>query len=167
MMRLTLSLLVFACVAAIASEPVAKKYTPEIHGVLSNGKVPAGSNVCLRQGGSEIRSCGYTDGDGRFFIPSSGPLHSAQRKSDGSLADVIPPFWLETGRVDAAQKLWPIDPVGDRFAAIELDCDLSRSGRPGDVYRSCDMKPAKPLVMNVPRDDTPYRMARNPKAPAK
>jgi hypothetical protein len=164
-MRVSLSLLALACVAASASEPVAKKYTPEIHGVLT--KVPAGSNVCLRQGGSEIRSCGYTDSEGHYFIPSSGPLHSAQRKSDGSVADVIPTFWLETGRVDAAQKLWPIDPVSDRFAAIELDCDLSRAGRPGDVYRPCDMKATKPLVMNVPRDDTPYRMARNPKAPAK
>ena len=165
MMRVPLSLLVFACLAASASEPVAKKYTPEIHGVLT--KVSAGSNVCLRQGGSEIRSCGYTDSEGHYFIASSGPLHSAQRKSDGSLADVIPPFWLETGRVEAPQKLWPIDPVSDRFTAIQLDCDLSRAVRAGDVYRSCDMRTTKPLVMNVPRDDTPYRMARNPKAPAK
>jgi len=165
MMRFLLLPLAFACVAAFASEPVAKKYTPEIHGVLT--KVQTGSNVCLRTGGSEIRTCGYTDSDGHYFISSSGPLHSAQTKSDGSLADVIPPFWLETGRVEAAQKLWPIDPVSDRFAAIELDCDLSRAVRPGDVYRSCEMKATKPLIMNVPRDDTPYRMARNPKAPAK
>lgn len=167
MMRVSLALLAFACLAASAAEPAAKKYTPEIHGMLTNCQLPAGSNVCLRQGGSEIRACGYTDGDGHFFIPSSGPLHSAQRKSDGSPADVIPPFWLETGHVDAAQKLWPIDPVSDRFAAIELDCDLSRAARAGDAYRSCQMKPTKPLVMNVPRDDTPYRMARNPTAPAK
>jgi hypothetical protein len=166
-MRVSLWLLALAYLAAAASEPVAKKYTPEIHGVLTNGKVPAGSNVCLRQGGTEIRSCGYTDSAGYFFIPSSGPLHSAQTKSDGSFADVIPPFWLETGHVQAPQKLWPIDPVSDRFAAIELDCDLSRAGRPGDAYRSCEMKATKPLVMSVPRDDTPYRMARNPKAPAK
>jgi hypothetical protein len=167
MMRVPLSLLAFACLIASAAEPVAKKYTPEIHGMLTQGKLPVGTNVCLRQGGTEIRSCGYTDSAGHFFISSSGPLHSAQTKSDGSFADVIPPFWLETGRVDAAKKLWPIDPVSDRFAAIELDCDLSHAGRPGDVYRSCEMKATKPLVMNVPRDDTPYRMARNQKAPAK
>lgn len=167
MKRVSLLLLAFAGFAVSAAEPVAKKYTPEIHGVLTNGKLPVGSNVCLRQGGSEIRSCGYTDSAGHFFISSSGPLHSAQTKSDGSLADVIPPFWLETGHVESAQKLWPIDPVSDRFAAIELDCDLSRAARPGDAYRSCQMKATKPLVMNVPRDDTPYRMARNPKAPAK
>jgi hypothetical protein len=168
-MKITPALMVlaFASVAVGAGEPDAKKYTPEIHGLLTNSKQTGPVNVCLRQSGSEIRACGYTDIGGRFFIPSSGPLHSAQAKSDGENADVIPTYWLETGRVDAARKLWPVDPVNDRFTAIELDCDLSRAGRSGDAFRSCDMKTSKALFATVPRDDSPYRMTRTPKPPAK
>ena len=165
-LRISLLFLALACLGASAAEPPARKYTPEIHGQLTNGNLPSGSNVCLRQSGSEIRACGYTDSAGQFFIPSSGPLHSAQAKSDGSDADVIPSYWLETGRVDAAKKLWPIDPVADRYTAIDLDCDLSRGGA-DNAFRSCDMKVSKALFATVPRDDSPYRRTRVAKTPAK
>jgi hypothetical protein len=166
-MRISLAPLVFACFAATAGEPAAKQYTPEIHGALANTKQTAPLNVCLRQSGSQIRACGYTDASGHFFIPSSGPLHSAQAKSDGDSADVIPSYWLETGRVDAAKKLWPVDPVSDRFSAIELECDLSRAARADNVYRACESKSSKAMFATAPRDDTPYRMTRTAKHPAK
>ena len=162
-----LPLLAFACVAVAAGEPAAKKFTPEIHGLLTHAKQTGPVNVCLRQSGSEIRACGYTDSTGHFLIPSSGPLHSAQSKSDGESAAVIPTYWLETGRVEVAKKLWPVDPVTDRFIAVELDCDLSRAGGTGDAFRACDMKTSKAMFATVPRDDSPYRMTRAPKPPAK
>src|SRR6185503_5118133 len=85
-----LLLAVLACVAlaasASASEPAKKaprQFTPEVHGVLMSGRTPVSTNVCLRQGDTEIRTCGYADASGRFYIPSSGPMHSANVKSDG------------------------------------------------------------------------------------
>jgi hypothetical protein len=167
--RVLLSMLMLIPLAtAVAAESTPKTYTPEIHGQLRNfGKDPV-TNVCLRQSGSEIRNCGYAGRDGRFFIPSSGPLRSAQAKSDGDTDGKLPTYWLETGNVLKPQKLWPIEPAADRYAAIDLDCDLARADEAGDRsgYRACDSRPSKPLVMNIPRDPTPYMMPRH-EAPSK
>ena len=142
-----LMLIPFATALAAGSAP--RKYTPEIHGQLRNfGKDPV-TNVCLRQSGSEIRNCGYAGRDGRFFIPASGPLHSVQAKSDGDADGDLPTYWLETGNVLKPQKLWPIAPAADRSA-----------------YRACESRSSKPLVMNIPRDPTPYMMPRH-EAPSK
>ena len=157
-------------IAATAWEPAAKhaerKYTPEVHGVLTSGGRPVSTNVCLRQGDTEIRSCGYADASGRFFIPSSGPMHSANMKSDGRPEDTPQEYWLETGNVQSPQKLWRLEIVADRNAAIDLACDMAQPGRSDPTFRACEAKPAKALVMDNPRDDTPYRMAR-PSSPAK
>jgi hypothetical protein len=147
--RIVLSILMFACVGALGAQPDTPKYTPEIQGQLMNGKQPASLNVCLRQSGSEIRMCGYPDFAGRFLIPSWGPLHPAraQEGSDGHLES--PTYWLEIGRVGAAKKLWPIDPVTDKFAAIEIDCDIAHftvSSKEGSG--SCQLKPAIPITKN-------------------
>jgi hypothetical protein len=161
-----LMLIPFATALAAGSAP--RKYTPEIHGQLRNfGKDPV-TNVCLRQSGSEIRNCGYAGRDGRFFIPASGPLHSAQAKSDGDADGELPTYWLETGNVLKPQKLWPIAPAADRYAAIDLDCDLARADPAADrsAYRACESRSSKPLVMNIPRDPTPYMMPRH-EAPSK
>ena len=154
-------------VTATAGEPDAKKYTPEIRGRLINPDPSVPLNVCLRQSDSEIRACGYADSSGHFVIPSSGPLHSAQAKSSGIAADAFPSYWLETGRVGATRKLWPVDPVADRFAAIELDCDLARASRDNDAFRSCNVKTGKAFFDTVPLDDTRYRMSRAAKSPVK
>jgi hypothetical protein len=168
--RLALALLACSAIAATAAEPAAKhaerKYTPEVHGVLTSGRQPVSTNVCLRQGDSEIRSCGYADTSGRFFIPSSGPMRSANMKSDGRPEETPPKYWLETGNVQAPQKLWPLEIVADRNAAIDLACDMAQPGRSDPTFRSCEAKPARALVVDNPRDDTPFRMAR-PLTPAK
>jgi hypothetical protein len=166
--RFCLLLLASISFAAAAAESAPKKYTPEIHGQLRNFGTDPVTNVCLRQSGSEIRNCGYAGRDGRFFIPSSGPLHSAQAKSDGDTNGELPTYWLETGNVLNARKLWPIEPNADRYAAIDLDCDLARADSAEDRpdYRACDSRPSKPLVMNIPRDPTPYMMPRH-EAPSK
>lgn len=142
------SMLLFACAGAFAAHPDAPKYTPEIQGQLMNGKLPSTLNVCLRQSGSEIRMCGYPDFAGRFLIPSSGPMHSVPSKEgeDGRLAS--PTYWLEIGRVGAAQKLWPIEPVSDKFAAIKIDCDIARMSSSKEKSGSCQLKPATPIAKN-------------------
>ena len=58
-----------------------RRYTPEIHGMLTSGKQPVASNVCLRQSDSEIRSCGYADASGRFLI-GSGPVRRSPLTAD-------------------------------------------------------------------------------------
>ena len=74
----TIFSLALAGTAIAAAEDAAanapKKYTPEIRGQLLDGSKPVTSNVCLRQSGSEIRMCGYTDASGNFYIPA----HSAR-----------------------------------------------------------------------------------------
>jgi len=162
-----LLLAVLACVAlaasASASEPAKKaprQFTPEVHGMLMSGRTPVSTNVCLRQGDTEIRTCGYADASGRFYIPSSGPMHSANVKSDGRPEEKPQKYWLETGNVQAAQKLWPIEIVADRNAAIELTCDMAQPGRSDPTFRACEAKPSRALVIDNPRDDTPFRMAR-------
>jgi hypothetical protein len=140
--------ILFVGAGAFGAEPNAPKYTPEIRGQLMNGKQPATLNVCLRQSGSEIRMCGYPDFAGRFLIPSSGPMHSVPSKEgeDGRLAS--PTYWLEIGRVGAAQRLWPIEPVSDKFAAIQIDCDIARIASSTERSGSCQVKPATPIAKN-------------------
>lgn len=145
----------FVAVAS-ASEPAT--YTPEIHGVLTSGRQPAASNVCLRQSDSEIRNCGYADTSGRFFI-SSGPVRRSPLIDEKAAKRPLK-FWLETGNVQSPQKLWPIEASVDRNAAIDLSCDMAAPGRSDPTFRSCDAKPARPLVVREQRDDTPYRMQR-------
>jgi hypothetical protein len=148
--RMLLVPLAFACIVAAAGEP--KTFTPEIHGMLTSGKQPVASNICLRQSDSEIRSCGYADASGRFLTADTDkkPLH----------------FWLETGNVQSAQKLAPIEASVDRNAAIDLSCDMAQPGRSDPTFRACNAKPSQPLVKRVVRDDAPYRMAR-PVSPMK
>jgi hypothetical protein len=152
----------FACIAASAGEP--KTYTPEIHGMLTSGKQPVSSNVCLRQSDSEIRNCGYADRSGRFLI-GSGPVRRSPLLDEKETAKPLH-FWLETGNVQAAQKLWPIEASVDRNAAIDLACDMAQPGRSDATFRACEAKPTHPFVTRVQRDDAPYRMARPP-APMK
>ena len=170
--RALLVLLAFAGTAVSAAETDTHKYLPEIHGMLTSGKQPVASNVCLRESDSEIRTCGYADASGHFFIPASGPLHPARSKSDDRhpgddhhAGAALRTYWLETGNVLAAQKLWLIDPVTDQFSAIELDCDMARAARADPAFRSCEVKTARQLVDHVPLDDTRYRMARPAKSP--
>lgn len=97
-----------------------KQFTPEIRGQLLDGARPVSSNVCLRQSGSEIRMCGYTDNAGNFYIPphSSRPV----------LGTTEPPtYWLEIGRVTEAKKIAPIEASPDTHASLALECNLSRS----------------------------------------
>ncbi|HET7924911.1 MAG TPA: hypothetical protein VFL30_08430 [Rhodanobacteraceae bacterium] len=145
-----------ACIAASAGEP--KTYTPEIHGLLTSGKQPVASNVCLRQSDSEIRNCGYADASGRFLI-GSGPVRRSPLIDEKEAKKPLH-FWLETGNVLSPQKLWPIEVSADRNAAIELDCDMAQPGRGDPTFRSCVVRPTKPLVVREQRDDTPYRMPR-------
>jgi len=154
--------LAFACFAVSAGEP--KTYTPEIHGMLTSGRRPVASNVCLRQSDSEIRSCGYADASGRFLI-GSGPVRRAPLVDEKDAKKPLR-FWLETGNVLSPQKLWPIEISTDRNAAIELDCNMAQPDRSDPTFRACDAKPTRPLVVREQRDDTPYRMAR-PQAPTK
>lgn len=154
--------LALACAAASAGEP--KTYTPEIHGMLTSGRQPVASNVCLRQSDSEIRNCGYADSSGRFFIGSASVRRSPL--IDEKAAKEPLRFWLETGNVQSPQKLWPIEASVDRNAAIDLACDMAQPGRNDPTFRSCDAKPTRPLVVRELRDDTPYRMAR-PASPVK
>ena len=150
-----------ACAAVLADEP--KTYTPEIHGMLTSGKQPVASNVCLRQSDSEIRSCGYVDSSGHFLI-GSGPVRRSPLTADTDKTPLR--FWLETGNVLSPQKLAPVEASVDRNVAIELNCDMAHPGRNDPTFRSCDAKPTRPFVTRVVRDDTPYRMAR-PLSPAK
>ena len=152
----------FACAAASAGE--AKTYTPEIHGMLTSGRQPVASNVCLRQSDSEIRNCGYADTSGRFFIGSAPVRRSPVLDEKAAKAPLR--FWLETGNVQTPQKLWPIEPSFDRNAAIDLACDMAQPGRSDPTFRTCDTKPSRPLVVRETRDDTPYRMQR-PATPTK
>ena len=169
-MIMRLALFAFAAVAASAAEQPAKhaerKYTPEVHGILTSGRQPVSTNVCLRQSGTEIRTCGYADASGHFFIPSSGPMHSANMKSDGRPEEKPQTYWLETGNVLSPQKLWPLEIVADRNAAIDISCDMAQPGRSDPTFRACEAKPSRALVIDNPRDDTPFRMAR-PSSPAK
>jgi len=142
------SMLMFVCAGAFGAQKEVPKYTPEIQGRLMNGKQPATLNVCLRQSGSEIRMCGYPDFAGRFLIPSSGPMHSVPSKEGESGRLESPTYWLEIGRVGAAQKLWPIEPVSEKFAAIEIDCDIARVLSSKEASGSCQMKPATPIAKN-------------------
>ena len=152
----------FACAAVCAGEP--KTYTPEIHGMLTSSRQPVASNVCLRQSDSEIRSCGYADASGRFFI-GSAPV---RRSPLDDKADKKPlRFWLETGNVQSPQKLWPIEASVDRNAAIDLSCDMAHPGRSDATFRACDAKPSRPLVVREQRDNTPYRMQRPAASPSK
>jgi hypothetical protein len=162
MMTLLLAPFAFACVVASAAEP-AQQYTPEIHGMLTSGRQPIASNVCLRQSDSQIRNCGYADASGRFLIQSA-PVRRSPLLDDAAAAQPLT-FWLETGNVLTPQKLSPIAAAADRNSAIELTCDMAQAGRGEPTFRSCETKVAKPLVMYVPRDDTPYRMA-HPASPA-
>ena len=142
--RISLVLLAFAGVAASASEPQAKKYTPEIHGMLTDGKQPIASNVCLRQSGSEIRNCGYAGRDGRFFIPSSGPLHSAQAKDQrGEESDLSRPRHERDLRLPHLQALLRFNRLLDRLggAAHRLREDvqvLESDGHLDDVVGAVD-----------------------------
>jgi len=118
--RMLLVPLAFACIVAAAGEP--KTFTPEIHGMLTSGKQPVASNICLRQSDSEIRSCGYADASGRFFI-GSGPVRRSPLTADTDKKPLY--FWLETGNVQSAQKLAPIEasvdlpaPFGPMIACI-------------------------------------------------
>jgi hypothetical protein len=163
--RVVLSILMLASTGALGAQPNAAKYTPEIRGQLMNGKQPATLNVCLRQSGSEIRMCGYPDFAGRFLIPSSGPLHSVPAKAgeDGRLES--PTYWLEIGRVGKAQKLWPIDPVSDKSAAIEIDCDIAQGAENANgKSASCQLKNATPLAKNSGTRD---RLAGRSSSPTK
>ena len=159
--RMLLVPLAFACIVAAAGEP--KTFTPEIHGLLTSGKQPVASNICLRQSDSEIRSCGYADVSGRFFI-GSGPVRRSPLTADTDKKPLH--FWLETGNVQSAQKLAPIEASVDRNAAIDLSCDMAQPGRSDPTFRACNAKPSQPLVKRVVRDDAPYRMAR-PVSPMK
>jgi hypothetical protein len=163
--RVVLSILMLVSTGAFGAQPDAPKYTPQIRGQLMNGKQPATLNVCLRQSGSEIRMCGYPDFAGQFLIPSSGPLHSVPAKEgeDGRL--VSPTYWLEIGRVGQAQKLWPIDPVSDKSAAIEIDCDIARgTGTANGKSGSCQLKTATPIAKNSGSRD---RLAGRPSSSSK
>ncbi len=156
--RVVLLPFAFAFVAASAGEP--KTYTPEIHGMLTSGRQPVASNVCLRQSDSEIRNCGYADRSGRFLI-GSGQVRRSPLTSEKDAGKPLR-FWLETGNVMSPQKLWPIEAGVDRNAAIELDCDMAQPGRSDPTFRACNARPTRPLVTHVQRDDAPYRMARPP-----
>jgi hypothetical protein len=162
--RFLLSMLSLACAGAIAAEAAPPpKFTPEIQGQLSDGKRPVPStNVCLRQGGSEIRACGYTDFDGRFLIPSSGPMHSAPLKVGADGASAYPTYWLEMGRVTSARKLAQVDLVGDKVAAIAVDCDVSRVAAGNDTPSGvCTAKPARSvLARRVSDSDAAHLPAR-------
>ena len=158
--RFVLSMLCFVSAGAIAAEAAPPpKYTPEIQGRLSNGTQPVTStNVCLRQGGSEIRSCGYTDFDGRFLIPSSGPMHSAPLKTRKDGTSGYPTYWLEMGRVTSARKLASVDLTGEKFAAIAVECDITRV-KAGDEAPTgvCASKPANSiLARRRTADDTTH-----------
>ena len=148
--RFVLSMLCLVSSGAIAADAAAPppKFTPEIQGRLSNGKAPvASTNVCLRQGGSEIRACGYTDFDGRFLIPSSGPMHSAPLKTGKDGVSAYPTYWLEMGRVTSARKLAAVELTGEKVAAIAVDCDVTRL-KAGDETPSgvCASKPATSIL---------------------
>ena len=147
--RVVLSILMLASTGAFGAQADAPKYTPQIRGQLMNGKQPSTLNVCLRQSGSEIRMCGYPDFTGRFLIPSSGPLHSVPAKEGEDGRVESPTYWLEIGRVGAAKKLWPIEPVSDKSAAIEIDCDIARgtASTHGEAG-SCQLRTATPIAKN-------------------
>jgi hypothetical protein len=121
-----------------APEPP-KKYTPEIRGQLLDGTKAVSSNVCLRQSGSEIRMCGYTDYSGNFYIPA----HSA-RPVIGDTS--TPTFWLEIGRVTEAKKIGAVEASEDKRASIALECNLARSGGKADATSICDHKAAADSV---------------------
>jgi hypothetical protein len=137
-----------------APEPP-KKYTPEIRGQLLDGTKAVSSNVCLRQSGSEIRMCSYTDYSGNFYIPA----HSA-RPVIGDTS--TPTFWLEIGRVTEAKKLGAVEASEDKRASIALECNLARSGT-GDATSICDRKSAD--ASRVSQADSSHR--HSPAHPAK
>jgi hypothetical protein len=137
MRRIVFSTLLLTCASAsgIASDP--PKYTPAIHGRLLSGGRPVTSNVCLRRSDSEVRACGYTDFDGRFYIPYSGPLVPDTSEERKEPAPRFPAYWLEYGRIGAAKRLAPVDLVDDRHSTITLDCDLGHAARSGDDPGLC------------------------------
>jgi len=152
MMRLALAILSIAALDAFAAQPVAPKYTPTIRGQLTNGGQPLATNVCLRQSGSEIRSCGYTDFEGRFQIPGSGPLRTAPQTVEANGDHDYPIYWLEVGRVEEARKIAPIDLVDATGGTVDLACDLGRSA---DNERGfCRPAAAEPIAKI---DSTPHR----------
>jgi hypothetical protein len=121
---------------------IPKKYTPAIRGQLLNGSTPlATANVCVREDKTEIRSCGYTDLAGRFYISASGRLHPARGKSENGGATVFPTFWLETGRVNAARRLGTIALVDDKQSTVDIECDVSRSA----ALTSTDAHACRPM----------------------
>jgi hypothetical protein len=121
---------------------VPKKYTPAIRGLLVNGSTPlATANVCVREDNSEIRSCGYTDFSGRFYIAASGRLHPARGKVEKDGTAAFPKFWIETGRVNAARRLGTVALVDDKQSTIDLECDVSRSA----ALTSVDANACRPM----------------------
>jgi hypothetical protein len=121
---------------------VPKKYTPAIRGLLMKGAEPlATANVCVREDKSEIRSCGYTDASGRFYIAASGRLHPARGKVGENGAAAFPTFWIETGRVNAARRLGTIALVDDKQSTIDLECDVARSA----ALTSTDANACRPM----------------------
>jgi hypothetical protein len=163
--------MMLACASASAAAPDApagapRKYTPEIHGQLMSGKLPVASNVCLRQSGSEIRRCGYTDFSGHFNIPSSGPLHSVQPTADEKGVDAYPTYWLEIGRVTEARKLAEVEATVDKHASIDLDCDLARHGGNPDAPAFCERRSTAPAAQSrVSKAESTHRPAANPTHP--
>jgi hypothetical protein len=120
-----------------AANDAPKKYTPEIRGQLLDGTRPVASNVCLRQSGSEIRTCGYTDFSGHFYIPSSGPLRSVRPSTDDNGVSTFPTYWLEIGRVTEARKIAPVETSADKRAALVLECNLARGSGAADAADFC------------------------------
>ena len=135
---LSLALAGTAIAANENSGEAAKRYTPEIRGVLLDGSKPVSSNVCLRPVNSQIRQCGYTDFSGNFYIPPSGPMHSVVPKADDRGVEGYPSYVLEIGRVTEARKIGAIDLTNDRRASIVLECNLARAGGKMDATSICD-----------------------------
>jgi hypothetical protein len=142
----TMLFIALASAAATADDKIdeaAKRYTPEIRGVLLDGTKPVASNVCLRPINSQIRQCGYTDFSGNFYIPPSGPMHSVVPKADDKGVEGYPSYVLEIGRVTEARKIGAIDLTNDKRASIVLECNLARSGGNADAMSICDRKSAQ------------------------
>ena len=144
--------------AAVAADDkvdeAAKRYTPEIRGVLLDGTKPVSSNVCLRPSNSQIRQCGYTDFSGRFYIPPSGPMHSVVPKADDEGVEGYPSYVLEIGRVTEARRIGAIDLTSDKRAAIVLDCNLARGAAAKAVTDVCDRKTASDAASRISKAES-------------
>jgi hypothetical protein len=132
------------------------RYTPEIRGQLLDGAKAVSSNVCLRQSGSEIRMCGYTDFSGTFYIPRHS-VHAAPGD------DRTPTYWLEVGRVTEAKKITPIDASGDQHASIALECNLARAAGKDDTVSVCDRRSAAEPSRVTQTDTARRRSSAHPK----